>query len=165
MKNTGFAEKIRQINPILKNWSRLCWLVYFLFIPVFLLVLFILPDSIKQYLVLQSNNPSLLSVFFNHYTHINFIHVLNNIFIYLITSFLIFNIETNKKRFFLVTLLFFLFLPFIVSFILLLLIPSNFYMLGFSAINASFIGYLIFSVYNFLKDQYDFIKISFGVLH
>jgi hypothetical protein len=37
-------------------------------------------------------------------------------------------------------------------------------MQGYSAINAGFIGYLIYSVYNYLKIRYEYIKISFFCL-
>jgi len=160
----GFNAKMKQINPILGIWSQFDWLLYFLVIPMFLFILYFLPFSVKQYFILQSNNPTVLSIFFNHYIHSEFIYLLNNLVIYLTIIFLLYNLEYNKKRFYLVSTLFFLIIPIIVSLTLLFLIPNIFQMQGFSAINAGFIGYLIYSVYNYLRIKYVYIKLSFFCL-
>jgi len=72
--------------------------------------------------------------------------------------FAIFNIETNKHRFYKVSAVLFLVLPIVLSIIMLKFLSSLPPAQGFSAIGSGFIGYLIYAIYSFLKEQFMFVK-------
>ena len=145
---------VNRLNPLLKSWGKIDYAIFFLLVPAVLTFVYILPFGIKDYLVLQPLNPTFLSIFFSNYTHIEFFHFFNNILAYLIIIFLIFNIETDKKLFYKTSLLIFILLPFISSLSIIYLTPTVSPTLGFSAISSAFLGYLLYAVYNFLKNAW-----------
>ncbi len=154
----GIAAKVRKINPLIDGWSKADWIFYFVAVPVLLLAVFFLPSSIKQYLILQMQAPTILSIFANHYTHTDPMHLIGNLSVYIVLVFLIFNLETDKKRFHTMSVFFFIIVPLVVSLILIrflsILPPTQ----GFSAIDAAIMGYLIYSAYTYLRARYNFIK-------
>jgi len=76
-------------------------------------------------------------------------HLSNNLISYLITIFIVFNIETNKEIFIKSAILILLLLPFVSSAFTLSLLPGLNSSRGFSAILSAFIGYLLVSATNF----------------
>jgi len=150
------------LKSFLKDWKKVDYIIFFLIIPLILTSIFLLPTSIKQNLILNPLNPTLISIFFSNYTHTEAQHFLSNLLIYLITIFLLFNIETNRKLFLKVALLNFILLPFLVSWFIVYFLPKLPPTQGFSAILSSFVGYILFSSYSWLrKNCYGKLNYSF----
>ena len=157
----NLLSQLRGINPILGSWHRREWLFYFAVIPTTLIIIFLLPISIKQYLILDLQNPTLLSIFVNHYTHTDLAHLTNNLIGYLLTVFILFNIETNRSRFHRVTAFFLIAVPFICSLTMIRLFPIPYGMLGFSAVTSAFTGYIVYSANAYLRSRYSYIQLGF----
>ncbi|MHA2031579.1 MAG: hypothetical protein ACW99Q_19555 [Candidatus Kariarchaeaceae archaeon] len=154
-------EKIREFNPLLKKWKKTDWIVFFVIIPGIMLLIIRLPVNIKQKFILDLKNPTLLSVFAHSYTHSDSTHFLGNVMIFLLTIFAILNIETNKARFYQMSVIFLLLLP-IISIIPIAQLAGTLPPLqGFSAIVSGFLGYIIYVVYAFLESRYEYINSTF----
>jgi len=139
----------------LKRWNVKEWLFFFLIIPLILIIIYLLPQSTKDVFILKTQHPTLVSIFLSNYTHSTFDHFRDNLASYLIVMFLIFSINTDKKIFYLISLLNFIVVPIISSlltiFIILFLSSGPLSSQGFSAIASAFVGYLPFSFFNYLK--------------
>ena len=147
-------KKIGELNPLLISWNKYTYFVFFILIPLIQIFIYLIPQGIKNsYFILFPSNPNFFSIFLSNYTHSEFNHILSNLVGYLIIMFLLFNLETNKKRFYLVSVLLFLLLPFCYSFVA-IRIGSPQSTQGFSTILSGFIGYLIYPVYSYLKNVY-----------
>ncbi len=140
-----------QPELLIKSWKKIDYFFFLLFIPVLLLSIFLLPDSIKNHFILKTSNPTLLSMFLSNYVHLNILHFLGNVLAYFFIIFLILNFETNRKLLYTTSLLMFLIMPFVSSFLLIRLFPTLPPSLGFSAIVAGFMGYLVYSSYKYVK--------------
>ena len=127
---------------------------FFIFIPFLLGFMYILPANIKNHFILLPSNPTILSVFFSNYVHQDLLHLLNNLLGYLSVIFLLFNYETKKRTFYISSFLIFILLPFVSSFLIIYRFPNLPPAMGFSAIVAGFIGYLIFPVFRYVKKFY-----------
>jgi hypothetical protein len=126
---------------MLEIWDRNDWLIYFLLIPLVILIIFILPQPIKDsYFILNLSQPTVFSIFIHNYTHSSTSHLANNLVIYRVTLFSIFKTETYKMRFNKISTLLLLALPFISSLPLFLLSSMMPPAQGFSAIGAGFLG-------------------------
>lgn len=97
----------------------------------------------------------------NHYTHSTLSHLGNNLGLYLLSMFAIFNIETNKRRFHIVSIVLFILLPIAMS----LMMVKYFSVLpplqGFSAISSGFVGYFVYAFYSYLRMNFAFIGSTF----
>lgn len=93
-------------------------------------------------------------MFLSNYTHTDFSHLAGNLIFYFIIIFLLLNVETNKKLFYKASLLIFILLPILASLLIVYSLPSLPPVQGFSAIDAAFVGYFLFSVYIHLKKYY-----------
>lgn len=153
-------ENIREFNPLLKKWKKTDWIVYFVIIPGIMLLI-LLPVNIKQKFILDLKNPTLLSVFAHSYTHSDSTHFLGNVTIYLLTIFATLNIETNKARFYQISVLFLLLLPIISTIPIAQLVGTLPPLQGFSGIVSGFLGYTIYVVYAFLESRYEYINSTF----
>jgi hypothetical protein len=142
-------------SKIIKSWTIKQYLLFFVIIPLMLVLIYLLPQSLKDsYFIMNVKSPSISSIFLSNYTHSDlFIHLLPNILIYLLVIFLIFNIETKKKTFIKISYLIFFILPILSSLFIIYFVPSMPPVQGFSAIASSFIGYFIYSVYSYIKNS------------
>lgn len=141
------------------RWKKLDYSIFFVIVPAILLSIFLLPNAIKNTLILLPSNPTIISAFFSNYTHSDLSHIITNLIGYTIVVFLLFHLETNKKFFYTNSFLIFIALPIISSSFIIYLVPKIPPVQGFSAIVSGFIGYLLYSVYNFVKNVY---KITFN---
>jgi len=122
------------------------------FIPFLLFLLFLLPNSIKDQLILYKNAPRLFSFFTAHFVHKEFEHLLSNVILYklLVIPVYLLNFHAEQRRnFYLMAFLIFLPLPFLLSTID-LSTPSSSY-LGFSGIVSAFLGFLPYSALIYFK--------------
>ena len=130
--------------------------IYFLIIPLILILIYLLPECTKIALSLNTGNPSLYSIITSGYTHLTFTHFFFNFIIYLfIVSFIFyFDSKRNNKMLFLNIILIFLLLQIIYSLLSLGLFSyfgKHVLDKGFSTILAGLIGYLPISYVYFLK--------------
>lgn len=151
---------ISKINPLIGNWSRKEWIFFFLVVPSVLCGIFLLPETIRQYLVLDPQQPSLLSIFANNYTHSNYSHLFENVGSYMVLIFVLFNIETDKSRFYRFVAATFFLLPFLASLFVVFFLPSMPPVQGFSAIGSAFMGYAMYAAYAYLKKRFEFVSVN-----
>ena len=138
-------------TPFPIPWKKSDFAFFFLFIPALLTLMYLLPLNLKNDLILHTSNPNILSIFFSNYMHSNLTHIFENLLSYLLVMFILFNLETNKKRFYRTSGLIFILLPFISSWAAMQYIDLPGGTQGFSALVSAFCGYLIYSVYCYLK--------------
>jgi len=125
-----------------------------LVVPLILTLIFILPEDIKEsYFVLNPSSPTLQTMFLSNYTHLEFWHFFNNLLAYFITILIILYIETDRKMLFIMSILLFIFLPFISSLATIMHKSDLQFSLGFSAIAAGFLGYLLYATYKYVKND------------
>ena len=135
-----------------KTWKGKDWILFFIIIPFFMILIYLLPQ--KSILILNTNNPTVLSIFFSNYVHTTFWHLFSNLSSYLLIMLFLFKTEHNRKRLYFVSIFLFLMLPFILSLLPIVTFPKNKNLLGFSGIVSAFLGYLVFSIYSYLKKNY-----------
>ena len=153
-------NNIKEYNPLICHWDKSDWVFYFIIIPAILVFIFLLPSEIRHHFILNFQNPTIFSIFANHYTHSTTSHLGNNLGVYLLVMFAIFNIVIDKPLFYQVSAVLFTVLPIVLSMLMLWFLPNLPPAQGFSAIGSGFIGYLIYAVYSFLKNNFKFIKQS-----
>ena len=125
-------------------------------IPLILTLLYLLPDNLREYLVLYPKNPTLASFFFSNYVHESFYHFLGNLVSYIIIIILLLILNNNRERFYIEIIPIFLVLPWINSLTIVLLLRDVLHRaLGFSAINSGLIGYLLYSTCKHIKEKYN----------
>ena len=111
-------------------------------VPLILFTIFLLPHEIKDsFLILKTDNPTLLSLFMSNYTHLTPEHLFWNVLAYLLTIFLILKIEINKDLLNRMFIFLFLILPLPLSILTVHIYPHQ-TACGFSGIAAGFLGYL-----------------------
>jgi hypothetical protein len=147
-------------NLIITSWNWKDYITFFLLIPSILILIFLLPQSIKSSLILYTKNPTLLSIFFSNFVHSDFNHIKSNLIIYFFITFLIFGVETNKRVFHRSMLIIFFILPIFSSLIEIYFLPMLNTIQGFSAIVSALAGYFLYSTCNYLKKFYEVHEIS-----
>ncbi len=146
----NYTFKINQVKSNLKQWSSLEWVTFWIVIPAVLLVVYFLPQAIRdRFFILNTQYPFRIETYFlSSYTHSQlYPHLLGNLAFYLVVLLMIFLFEGNKRRFRIMAGWSFLVVPFISSFLTILL-WSNFNRTvtgqGFSAIIGAFLAYAMF---------------------
>ncbi len=135
-------------------------LIYFVLIPLLLVLIFTYSNDLKNLLILNIHNPTLLSMIGSNYIHSSFNHLVGNVlFYYLIMIFVFaFDALTNRTMFSLNLPLFFLILPLICSSLMIFVFNSLEYNItsdGFSGVVSGYFGYLSFSLFHFIKEYYN----------
>lgn len=151
MKITDF---FLELNPNLTRWKKFDFFLFYMVIPLLLGLLFILPQEFKNnYLVLHPENVTYIALLLSNYTHTAFIeHFLPNLLFYFLFIYLIFNLETSKRTFYVIMGLLFIpiaILASVVSISLPFILPN---IQGFSVIVAGIMGYSIYVTYGYLKN-------------
>ncbi|SFM47558.1 hypothetical protein [Methanolobus profundi] len=135
------------------GWKKRDGLFYFMLVPALLIFIFYLPMSLKEtYFILYPSRITLYSLFLSNYVHNDLAHFTGNLATYLALCFLIFNLETNKRNFYVYSGFMFLFLPWVISIVSMSMIGPNTTYQGFSGLISSLFGYLTYIVYRFLKE-------------
>ncbi len=137
------------------EWKAKDYLLFFIAIPIFIILLYILPTSVKNFLILDMKNITPLNIFFSNYIHTAFEHISSNLIAYFIVMFFLFYLETDKKMFYYMMFLMFIALPILLSLISIHFIPNLPPELGFSGIASGLLGYFIYVVYGYMKKLYD----------
>jgi len=139
-----------------KTWRLTDFIIFIIIVPLLLFSYFFLPPELREFFTLNLSQPSLTSIFLSNFGHTDYSHYLDNICNYLLLLYLLFNIETSRRRFYLLSLLFFFVSPFVVSGVSMLRPPFENAMnsIGFSGIVSAYMGYLVVAVYCRLKEEY-----------
>lgn len=124
----------------------------FLAIPAVLAFLFLIPQGVKDQLIMQISAPTPLSVFASNFVHSDAMHFLGNLVFYLLACFVLFNIEPDVKRFRLVLVALLVVVPILASVVTLYAMPKLKTSQGFSAVVAGLIGYVLFCTYAYIKE-------------
>jgi len=127
----------------------------FAIVPLFLLLLFLLPQEIKQGLALDVSRFSPQSIFLSHYVHEEFPHFSQNVLGYYIGMFLVYGFYFLRRGRGILRTLFplFVILPFVSSFLHLAGLPTS-RSLGYSAIVAAIYGALPVVFFGFTEFRY-----------
>ena len=139
--------RIEQLKNNLMAWNYYYWLIFFVIIPFVILLIYALPQTIKnEYFVFYTSDPlRLLTYVLSSYTHTElYPHLVGNLALYLITMFAIFAFENNKKRFHLIAACSLFIVPVICSCLTIGLwhfFGTSTALQGFSGINAAFLAY------------------------
>lgn len=104
--------KYTHIKNNLNSWSGYYWFFFFFFIPIIILFIPQIPkilfdlfqinpqspfDILNSSFILNPQTPQVSSVFLMHYTHLELVHLCQNLFFYLIFVTIIFAIEDSEK--------------------------------------------------------------------
>jgi hypothetical protein len=148
------SDFFQELNPNLTKWKKFDFYLFYVAIPLLLGLLFILPQDFKNsYLVLHPENVTYTALLLSNYTHTAFLeHFFPNILFYFLFIYLIFNLETSKKIFYVMMGLIFVpiaILASVVSINLPFILPN---IQGFSVIVAGIMGYSIYATYGYLKN-------------
>lgn len=148
--NPDYKIKIEQIRSNLKNWRSFEWVIFWGFIPALLLVVYALPQTIKDdYFILNTAHPWRLQTYFlSSYTHSQlYPHLVGNLAFYFVVLLMIFAFENNRRRFWLVAPWSFCLVPFVSSFLTIFfwsLLGRATTGQGFSAIIGALLAYAMF---------------------
>jgi hypothetical protein len=122
-------------------------------VPVVLSLLFLLPDSTKDQLILHKDSPQALTLYTSNFIHLDAAHLFGNVIFYivLVIPVYILNLRAEQiRKFYLMMLLFFTLLPVLILVLDLRLLPTG-TSLGFSGIVAAFLGFLPYSAFSYFK--------------
>jgi len=143
--------KIKKIR--IRCWEKILLdLIVISLVPLVLILLFNLPDDIREQLVLHHNYSNGYDILTTHFVHDEATHLKNNIIGYLIfilPLYFLLHWMNMRNLFYFFLLLNLIFMPLLLSFIW---IPINIFIfpqvprnLGFSGINSAFLGMLGYS--------------------
>jgi hypothetical protein len=136
------------------EWKNREYALFFGIIPLVLFLFFGLPENLQNQIILKPLEPTIISAFFSNYLHTNIEHLAGNLSFYLIVMLLLFNLETDKKRFYVTALGLFVILPLISSASIILVLSRINSSLGFSGIVSGFLGYMVYTLYAKVKQNY-----------
>ncbi len=116
---------------------------------------FFLPIQLREKMVLDVRQQTLISIFFSNYLHADVEHLIVNVLPYIFL--MIFTLETDKKRFYSISIVNLLIVPIIASLVVLFLDSGKIETYeGFSAVLFAFGGYMIYGLCAYLKKSFNF---------
>ncbi len=138
------------------HWSTYDFFVFFILIPVLLFSYFFIPPEFRGFFTLEFGHPTLISMYLSNFAHADYAHYLDNITLYFVLVYLFFNIEISKRRFYILSAVFLLVAPFVVSGVSIVRPPFEDVQnsMGFSGVVSAYLGYLPVVVYYRLKESY-----------
>lgn len=146
------GDKVSALSS-LKSQPKFAYFIFFILVPLILFVIYLLPENIRNIFILYPSNPTIISIFLSNYTHTGFAHLSGNVIKYFVVGFLIFVFETDRKRFSINMLLLFTVLPVVCSLLTLYYLPNS-VSWGFSGLVAGWMGYLLYAVYGYIKEEW-----------
>lgn len=142
-----------QIVKNLNSWSFQYWLFYYGVIPFILLTIALLlavvpTNSFSDFFIQNQSQVFSPSIYLNHFSHLQILHISSNLIFYLIAITILFIFEENKKRMICCSIIFFTIVPLLGSYLTLKIWESAHtiygHNLGFSAIALAFFGYALY---------------------
>jgi hypothetical protein len=146
-------------KPLLDNilHDPVDFFVFLLFIPWLNIVIYFLlqsDPSLATYFVLDSNDPSRLSMFLSNYSHVDLSHLFSNMRSYMFVMPLIIALNFERIKFRIHMLLIFFLLPILFSILTLRGVPSAGTVTGMSGIVAAMFGYLLYSTFAYMAGKW-----------
>ena len=139
----------------LKDDKKLDWFIFYFIVPLFLIIVYImvyLHPELERVLILQTSNPTWISIYLSNFVHTDFWHHLGgNLLSYFILIYLILFFRTDRKKFYINMALFFTVLPVLGSLSTIYYISASSPSFGFSGIVSGLAGYLLYSVYWYIR--------------
>lgn len=137
----SFLEAVRRLSrPV--DWAAL------LAVPGVLVAVFLLPDAVKQGLVLSHGDPRPAAALTAHYVHLSTDHLVGNLSVYALVvpvAYLLCLFAGHRRTFFLAFTTYLLALPPVLSALDLVLLDGG-VLLGFSGVLMAFVGFLPLAV-------------------
>ena len=153
----GMKENYLDFDGLKDNKKLDCFIFYFI-IPLFLIIVYImvhLHPELERVLILQTSNPTWISIYLSNFVHTDFWHHLGgNLLSYFILIYLILFFRTDRKKFYINMALFFTVLPVLCSLSTIYYISASPPSLGFSGIVSGLAGYLLYSVYWYVREKW-----------
>jgi hypothetical protein len=145
------ANIINGKNLIIKDWKNrsIDLFIFFIGIPSFLYLLFLLPADVKEMLILHRDYFNGVDIFANNFVHEDFSHLESNLAAYIVfISILYIALFNNRRLFYILLMINLSIVPLVIS---LIWIPINRFIIrqilttrGFSGIVSSIIGMVVF---------------------
>lgn len=124
-------------------------------VPLVLLAVYLLPMSMRQSLLLEFDNPSIIQLWSSSYVHDGYTHLITNVAMYglcVLPSYL-FLILANERQLFRYIFLLFLFIaPPVIALVLIIRLPGG-TGAGFSGVAAAFVGLIPVSIVMFIRKR------------
>lgn len=161
LSGVALTEETRAVGTVMDSKRDrlilLAGVVYFIVVPLVLVVVFLYSESLKGALALYPNAPTVLSMLGSNYLHTDLPHLVSNLVLYLVLLVFVFSFDalSNRPMLFVNLALFFLFVPVVSSLANVLglsYLGVNLPCFGFSAVVAGVFGYLAFSLMHYLRD-------------
>lgn len=115
-----------------------------------------LHPELERVLILQTSNPTWISIYLSNFVHTDLWHHLGgNLLIYFILIYLILFLRIDGKKFYINMILFFTVLPVLCSLSTIYLISAPIRSFGFSGIVSGLVGYLLYSVYQYIREKWE----------
>lgn len=153
--------KARRVEPNNSFWEdvservRVWDIVLLLTVPILLTMVYLLPMTIQQSLVLEYGSPSLLNLWTAAYVHRGYAHFSNNLIAYLlfiVPTYLLFVLADERQLFRWAFLSFLFVLPAVLALINIVVIGQG-TGAGFSGIGAAYMGLLPVSMFAFIRSR------------
>lgn len=132
-------------------------LAVILSVPVILLVVFGLPQPLKERLVLAYTEPTLVTAFTAHFVHFGTTHLVSNLLAYVFLIPLVYLLSVFSRRrtnFHIAFVTFLIVFPLVISGLNVVLVRPRIGF-GFSAINMAFFGFLPLALVGYLEVQFN----------
>lgn len=132
------------------------------FTPLLILLIYLLPRSLKQALIFRYTEPGLIQAYTTHFVHIKLWHFAGNLVIAALTVFILyetFSLIGKKKEFRRLYLVLILVLPWVITAIDYTIIEVTDIgftrVLGFSAVNMALIGVIPLTIFEYIHKSTD----------
>jgi hypothetical protein len=126
-------------------------------LPAVLVLVYMSPVGLRESLVFDYTEPTLLTAFASVFIHLDKVHLLVNLGVYgliIPVLFVLSVVNRNRRRFYTAFVTFLLAFPFVLSYLNLAFFrPSVAF--GFSGVAMAFVGYLPFALANYLDGVFD----------
>ena len=133
--------------------SRLLDLMLLAVVPAILVAVFLVPAGTRETLVFEVGSPTLLTAYTSHFVHLSSVHLVGNLVIYLPVvgvAYLLCLLSGRRQLFVITFLTLLLAFPFALS-AMQLAFPQDRAILGFSGINAGFVGLACFALVSYVR--------------
>jgi FtsH-binding integral membrane protein len=155
--NTDDTVELIALTRLVRERTTLLDITLLLSPPSILALLYVLPVELRESLVFDYTEPTLLTAFTSTFIHLDKSHLLVNLGVYalIVPVLFILSIATrNRRRFYTVFVTFLFVFPLVLSYLNLVIFrPSVAF--GFSGVAMAFVGYLPFALANYLDDVFD----------
>jgi hypothetical protein len=142
---------------VITERTRLVDLAVVSIVPTVMILVYLLPSGLKQGLVLDYTDPTIITSYTSHFVHVSTTHLAVNLVGYILVisvTYLLALASGQRKQFLLVYAIFTLSMPFALSGMNLLW-PWQGVGLGLSGITMAFVGYLPLVLFEFVGTRFD----------